>query len=87
MITITTLWIAAVMLLLLFLARSVRTVHRTLRCPMRGRDVEVRFLQAEPEGRPIDVTACSEFRPTSAITCDRRCLSLLGRPAGRPAAG
>jgi hypothetical protein len=87
MITVATLWIAAVMLLLLFLARSVRTVHRTLRCPMRGSDVEVRFLQAEPEGRPIDVTACSEFWPTSAITCDRQCLGLLGRQATRSTGG
>jgi hypothetical protein len=86
MITITSLWIAAVALLLFFLARSVRTVHRALRCPLRGTDVQVSFLEAEPEGRPIDVIACSEFRPEAAITCDRRCRALLGRRAMPPAA-
>lgn len=88
MITITTLWIGALALLLFFLARSVRTVHRALRCPIRGTDVQVSVLEAEPEGRPIEVIACSEFRPATAIMCDRRCLRLLeGRatpPASRP---
>ena len=80
MITITTLWIGALALLLFFLARSVRTVHRALRCPIRGTDVQVSVLEAEPEGRPIEVIACSEFRPATAIMCDRRCLRLLGGP-------
>ena len=84
MITITSLWIAA-MVLLLFLARSVRTVHRALRCPLRGTHAQVSFLVALPEGRPIDVIACSEFRPKTAITCDRSCRPLLGRRAIRPA--
>lgn len=79
MITIASLWILAVAVLVFFLARSVRTVHRVLRCPMRGSDVQVSYLEAEPEGRPIDVTECSEFRPKSVITCGRRCLALLGR--------
>ena len=39
MITITTLWIAALALLLFFLARSMRTVHRTFRCPIGGTEV------------------------------------------------
>src|SRR5262245_43820511 len=85
MITITTLWIAALALLLFFLARSVRTVHRTVRCPIGGTDVQVSFLEAEPEGRPIEVIACSEFRPATAILCDRRCLRLLGGRATPPA--
>ena len=86
MITMTSLWIAALVLLLLFLARSVRTVHRAIRCPLRGSDVQVSFLEAEPEGRPIDVIACSEFRPEAAITCDRSCRALVGRPIIAPAA-
>ena len=86
MITITSLWIAALVLLLLFLARSVRTVRRAIRCPLRGTEVQVSFLEAEPEGRPIEVIACSEFRPEAAITCDRRCRTLIGRPIMPPAA-
>ena len=80
MITITSLWILAVALLVFFLARNVRTVHRALRCPIRATDVQVSYLEAESEGRPIDVMECSEFRPTSAITCDRPCMALLTRP-------
>lgn len=83
MITITGLWISAVVLVVFFLARSVRTVHSRLRCPIRRTDVRVSYLEAEPEGRPIEVTACSEFRPKAAITCDRRCLALLPRRPGR----
>jgi len=62
MITMTSLWIAALVLLLLFLGRSVRTVRRAIRCPLRGTEVQLRFLEAEPEGRPIEVIACSEFK-------------------------
>ena len=87
MITITSLWIAALALLLFFLTRRVRTVHRTLRCPIRGTDALVSCLEAEPEGRPIGVIACSEFTPGTAITCDRRCGTLLGRRATSLAAG
>ena len=83
MITVASVWIFAMALLVFFLARSVRTMRTTLRCPIRGSDVRVSYLEAEPEGRPIEVTACSEFRPDTAITCDRRCLALLGRPAQR----
>ncbi len=77
MITIASLWIAALALLLFFLARSVRTVHREIRCPIRGTEVQLSFLEAAPEGRPIEVTACSAFMPPTAITCDRRWLGLL----------
>jgi hypothetical protein len=87
MITIASIWIAAVALLLFFLARRVRTVHREIRCPIRGTEVQLSFLEAAPEGRPIEVTACSMFMPPSAITCDRRCLGLLPRRATRPAGG
>jgi len=87
MITVTSLWIAALVLLLFFLARSVRTVRRALKCPLRGTDVQVSVLEAEPEGRPIGVIACSEFTPGTAITCDRRCATLLGRRATSLAAG
>ena len=91
MITITGLWIGALVLLLFFLARGVRTVRRVIRCALRGTHVRVSFLEAEPEGRLIEVTACSEFRPEAAIACDRGCRELLGRratpPADRPDVG
>jgi len=87
MITIASLWIFAIALLVFFLARSMRTVRCTLRCPIRGTDAQVSYLEAEPEGRPIGVTACSEFRPKTAITCDRRCLAPLGRRPGRAVDG
>jgi hypothetical protein len=77
MITITSLWMAALALLVLFLALSVRKVHRKTWCPIRGTEVQLSLLEAAPEGRPIEVTACSAFMPPTAITCDRRC---LGRP-------
>jgi hypothetical protein len=74
MLTITSLWIAALALLVLFLALSVRKVHRKTWCPIRGTEVQLSLRETAPEGRPIDVTACSAFMPPTAITCDRRCL-------------
>jgi len=74
MITLTTLWIAAVVLLLFFVARTMQTAHRALRCPIRGTKAQVTYLEALPERRPIMVTACSEFTPDTAITCERECL-------------
>lgn len=74
MITITSLWMAALALLVLFLALSVRKVHRKTWCPIRGTEVQLSLLETAPEGRPIEVTACSAFMPPTAITCDRRCL-------------
>ena len=79
MITIASVWILAIALLVFFLARSVRTVQTTLRCPIRGTAVRVSYLEAEPEGRPIDVTACGAFTPDTRITCDQRCLALLAQ--------
>jgi hypothetical protein len=74
MITITSLWMAALALLVLFLALSVRKVHRKTWCPIRGTEVQLNLLETAPEGRPIKVIACSAFMPPTAITCDRRCL-------------
>jgi hypothetical protein len=74
MITIASLWIAAFVLLVLFLALSVRKVHRKIWCPIRGTEIQLSLLETAPEGRPIDVTACSAFMPPTAITCDRQCL-------------
>jgi predicted nucleic acid-binding Zn ribbon protein len=74
MITISSLWIAALALLVLFLALSVRKVHRKIWCPIRGTEVQLSLLESAPEGRPIEVTACSAFTPPTAVTCDQRCL-------------
>lgn len=74
MITIASIWVVAIALLVLFLALSVRKVHRKIWCPIRGTEVQLSLLETAPEGRPIDVTACSAFMPPTAITCDRRCL-------------
>ncbi len=78
MVTIAIVWIVLLAVILLFLARSVRKVYRPVRCPFLGTDVQARFLEAAPEGRRIDVTACSAFTPPTAIACDRRCLGLPG---------
>ena len=74
MITLITLWIAALGALVFFMGRSVRTEDRVVRCPIRGTDARVTLLTALPEGRPIALTACSEFAPKAVVTCDRRCL-------------
>jgi hypothetical protein len=74
MITIASLCIAALALLVLLLALSVRKVHRKIWCPIRGTEVQLSLLETAPEGRPIEVTACSAFTPPTAITCDQRCL-------------
>ena len=85
MITIATIWMALLMLLVLFLARSVRKAHRAIKCPIRGTEASLQFLESLPEGRPIDVTACSVFTPPSAVTCDQRCLACLPQRAMPPA--
>jgi len=81
MIVITSIFAAALTLLVL----SVRTRHRTIVCPLSGKAVRVRFLESVPHGRPIDVTACSAFTPPSALKCDQRCVWLLEHRAMRPA--
>jgi len=77
MVTIASLWLIAVVLLVLFLARSVRRKHRPVRCPVLGTDEEVSFFEAAPDGRAIEVTACTAFRPPTNVVCKRQCLELL----------
>lgn len=74
MITVMSLWIAAIAVLLLLGALGVRRVRRKIWCPIRGTEMQLSLLETAPEGRPLDVTACSAFTPPTAITCDRRCL-------------
>jgi hypothetical protein len=76
MIVITAMWLVAMLLLVL----GVRTRRRAIVCPISGKEVRVRFLESVPRGRPIEVTACSAFMPSSAVTCDQPCLGLLAHP-------
>ena len=85
MFTIVIILIIAVAAALLFLALTQRTVRRALRCPVLGTDVQVKVREALPEGRPIEVTACSALKPPTNVGCGRRCLGLLARPAVPPA--
>ena len=71
MIVITSIFAAALTLLVL----SVRTRHRTIVCPIHGTKVRMEFLESFPRGRPLRVTACSAFRPPDAVLCDQRCLA------------
>jgi hypothetical protein len=77
MIVITSIFAVALTLFVL----SVRTKHRTIVCPIHGTEVRVRFLESFPRRRPLEVTACSAFRPPDAVICRQRCLPLLARPA------
>jgi len=83
MITIGLVWIVLLAVIALFLARSVRTAHRMLRCPIFGTAMQVNFLEALPEGRPIGVAACSAFKPPTNIVCSQRCLEQLTAESGR----
>ena len=85
MFTIVVVLIIALAAALLFLALTQRTVHRALRCPVLGTDVEVKVRETSPEGRPIEVTACSALKPTTNVVCSRRCLGLLTGPVMPPA--
>jgi hypothetical protein len=81
MFTIVIVLIIALAAALLFLALTQRTVRRALRCPVLGTDVEVKVREALPEGRPIEVTACSALRPPSNVVCSQQCLPLLTHQA------
>jgi hypothetical protein len=82
-ITLTTIWMAILVLFVIFLGLTVRRVQRTIRCPIHGTDVRLEFFEALPEGRPVEVTKCSAFTPPTAITCNQRCLVQLAHPPAR----
>ena len=64
-----------------------RVVTRTFWCPFRRRDVSAAFAEKAWDGRLVDVTHCSAFEPTCAITCDKACLALETlEPPHRPGA-
>lgn len=87
MTTVLIVWAFAAALLLLLGACLARTVRRSLRCPVLGTDVHVEFLEAGPEGRPLNVVRCSAFTPASAITCGKQCLGRSRLAEGDPATG
>jgi hypothetical protein len=53
-----------------------RVVTRSLWCRFRKRNVSAEFHEDPWGGRPVDVTRCTAFEPSSAITCDKGCLHL-----------
>jgi hypothetical protein len=86
MIMIMSLWIAAIAMLLFLGALSVRKVHRKIWCPIRGTEVQLSLLETAPEGRPLEVTACSAGscrRPPSRATGDAwGCVTSCGQTLG-----
>jgi hypothetical protein len=68
----------------LFLVLTERTVRHALRCPVLGTDVQLKVRVALPEGRPIEVTACSALKPPSNVVCSQRCLAPLAHLALPP---
>lgn len=88
------LWpLAIVLLVVLILIAVLRSGSRlfpgtrlwryAFRCPLHERDVDVEFRETVWDGRPVDVTRCSFFRPPTAVTCAKSCLRLA--PAAPPA--
>jgi hypothetical protein len=53
-----------------------RVVTRSFWCRFRRRNVSAEFQENPWSGRPVDVTRCTAFEPSSAITCDKDCLRL-----------
>ena len=53
-----------------------RVVTRSFWCRFRTRNVTVELQEDPWSGRPIDITRCTAFEPSSAITCDKACLRL-----------
>jgi hypothetical protein len=86
MITIMSLWIAAIAMLLFLGALSVRKVHRKIWCPIRGTEVQLSLLETAPEGRPLEVTACSAVHAADRHHVRPAMPGAASRPAGRRSA-
>jgi hypothetical protein len=76
-------WSVGLGLVILLLARSVRTVQRWRPCPVRATRVRVDSIETAIEGRPLGVAACDVFGPSGRITCSRGCLDRRGEPVER----
>jgi hypothetical protein len=53
-----------------------RVVSRSFWCRFRTRNVSAEFHEDPWSGRPVEITRCTAFEPSSAITCDKACLRL-----------
>lgn|SRR6266545_3954704 len=53
-----------------------RVATRSFWCRFRERNVTGEFQEDPWSGRPVDITRCTAFEPSSAITCDKGCLRL-----------
>jgi hypothetical protein len=53
-----------------------RVVARSFWCRLRKRNVSAEFQEDPWSGRRFDITRCTAFEPSSAITCGRDCLRL-----------
>jgi hypothetical protein len=57
---------------------------RSFWCPFEHRRVTVVFEENAIDGRRLAVFRCSAFAPSSAVTCDRGCLTLRRLQRTRP---
>jgi hypothetical protein len=53
-----------------------RVVTRSFWCRFRKQNVSAGFQEDPWSGRPVEITGCTAFKPSSAITCDKACLRL-----------
>jgi hypothetical protein len=53
-----------------------RVVTRSFWCRFRKRNVSAEFQEDPWSGWPVEITRCTAFEPSSAITCDKDCLRL-----------
>jgi hypothetical protein len=53
-----------------------RVVTRSFWCRFRKRNVSAELHEDPWSGQPVDITRCTAFEPSSAITCDKACLRL-----------
>ena len=65
------------------LRNKPRTVTRAFWCPFRDRVVTAKFREDACDGRRLAVKQCSVFSPSTAITCEKRCLYLHRLPSAR----
>ncbi len=79
--------LTAVVLLLVRARGLMRGVRRRVTsrvwCPVHDRKLTATLEEEVWDGRRIDVSECSAFSPTTAVTCGKACLRLTRRP--RPA--
>ena len=82
----------AVVVLLVFLKRGAmrgvsRRVARSVWCPVRDQQLAAELEEAEWDGKRLDVAQCAAFSPPTAVSCEKACLKITGRPGGPRASG